>query len=157
MSTTICLMFFLLIFGCSTSNDSNDSLELGQARITIENNVYNANALMNHQILAETEFEKISLIINDTVKIEILKEDFIEETIYWTIENHVSPDIIFSLQYNYYGGSLYLPLEGFLKIDQKTMSSISGEFQIILTGSVYSCITCPEALKNVKGKFIVKI
>jgi hypothetical protein len=149
-------ILFLLIIGCSTSIDSLSDLDEGQALLRIDNIKYNAKAVMDHQVLVETEFEKISLIINDSVRIEILKEIFVEEKIFWNIENHISQDLIFSLKYNYFGGSIYMPLEGYFSLSQRTASNITGEFEITLTGGAVSCIACPEALKNVKGKFIVK-
>ena len=112
---------------------------------------------MGHQILAETEFEKISLIINDSIKVEILKEYFIKEEINWTIEDHTSQDMIFSLQYNYYGGSIYIPLKGWLKINTRTQSNILGEFDITMRDGAASCMTCPEVLRQISGEFNVKI
>ena len=151
------LMVFLIIIGCSKSIDSVDTLNEGQAFVTIENIKYTAQTEMDHQVLADTEFEKISLIISDSVKVEILKEYFIKEKIYWSIEDHTSQDIIFSLQYNYYGGSIYIPLKGWFLLSERTQSNIIGEFEIILTGGAVSCITCPEALRQISGEFNVKI
>jgi hypothetical protein len=150
-------MVVLIIIGCSISIDNMDTLKEGQAFVTIENIKYIAQPEMGHQVLANTEFEKISLIISDSVRVEILKEYFIKEKIYWSVEDHTSQDMIFSLQYNYYGGSIYIPLKGWFKLTERTDSNIIGEFEITLTGGAVSCITCPEALRQISGVFNVKI
>ncbi len=147
----------LLIFACSTFNDSTIDLDPGQAIVNIENIEYNATAVMDYKTLAGIQFERISLIINDSAKIEILNENFLEGKINWYIEDHVSQQIIFSLQYNCFRGSTYSPLEGSFSVNKRTESIISGEFEITLSGGPYSCIVCPEALRNVKGKFISEI
>jgi hypothetical protein len=154
MSSKIYLISFLLFIGCSTSNVNEINLEPGQALVSIENQKYDAKALIGHQMLEETEYEKISLIINDSVEIKILKKEFIDETIYWSIDDHVSQEIFFALEYNYFGGTPYLPLEGYLVI-AKEKSIISGEFDITLHGGIFSCVTCPQALKKSKGEFII--
>jgi hypothetical protein len=157
MKTINILIIIVFFIGCSNPNENTDNLDVGEALITIENSEFSAIALMGNQVLAETQFEKISLIINDSVKVEILQENFLEEQTIWTRENYYSQDILFSLQYNYYGGSPYSPLEGHLSINQRTELIISGEFEFTLTGGAYSCITCPEALRDIQGKFIVGI
>lgn len=157
MKTINFLIIIVFFIGCSHPNESTNNLDVGEALITIENSEFAAIAFIGNQVLAETQFEKISLIINDSVKVEILRENFLEEQTIWTRENYYSQDIIFSLQYNYYGGFPYSPLEGHLTIDLHTELIISGEFEFTLTGGAYGCITCPEALRDIQGKFIAEI
>ena len=156
MNTVFPLIFFLLIIGCSRSSDSLSALDEGQALITIENIKYNANAVMGCQTLADKEFEKISLIINDSVRVEILKEHFIQEKFLWSTNKAQTKEVIFSLQYNYYGGTIYYAADGWLSVTQNNPSNLSGRFDVKMHDCTASCIGCPETYRTIKGEFIVK-
>jgi hypothetical protein len=157
MKTTLALLLAVLfLIGCSESINGPE-LKVGEASVTIENVKHSAKADMAHQTILESDFEKITLTINDSLKIEILREHFTKEKTRWTTEDFVSQDIIFSLQYNHYRGTAYIPFNGWFEINSRTDSNIVGEFDITMHDGAASCMTCPETLKQVSGKFKTKI
>ena len=112
---------------------------------------------MDNTVLANKEFERISLILNDSVRMEILQENFTAEKIVWSKNKLQSEDVLFVLKYNYYGGTVYNVMEGWLKITLRTNNNLVGEFDMIMHDALASCIMCPETLRKVKGEFNVKI
>jgi len=157
MYKTLYFLFIVAFFSCSKPQSSDNELPVGQAILKIDNKVYEATAIMDSQTLNETEFEKISIIISDSVFVGILKERFVEETITWTGET-LNPDgVIFYLIYQYVGGAYYSPHAGSLSIINCTDSTIAGEFEIDLYDFTSSSSYSPEDLVRIIGQFVVGV
>ncbi len=149
------IIFLITTIGCSNPDNQDLILDVGQAIVTIENIEYEAVANMNSRILNDKEFEELSLIISDSVSINILKVNFMEETITWTGENLNPEGVIFYLLYNFISGSFNCPHDGYLLINARTDSTISGSFDMNLFDVTSSCSNCPEDHVSIEGQFIV--
>jgi hypothetical protein len=152
MKIIISIVTIIVVFSGCSRQINNPELEIGKASLTIENKNYSAKAEMGHQ----TNFEKITLTINDSAQIEILRKNFIEKKYQWVAGVDIMHDIIFSLQYNF-RGPLYMPYDGSVNITKRTSSIITGEFDITMINSYSSGPISPEILKHITGKFKVKI
>ncbi len=153
MLKSIIPILVIVIFGCSEP----DSMKIGEAIVTIDNVEYKAKATVGSRTLEDTEFEKISIVISDTLFFEILKEIFIEETIKWTSMTPNTDGVVFSLQCWGVGGALYGPGEGFLKISNRSNSAIAGEFELDVYDFASSCWQCPDDKLTVEGQFIARV
>lgn len=142
---------------CSNPVQKLESLKPGQAEVIIDKIKYDACTEMDHQMLVDTDFEKIILHINDSVRVEILNPYFTEGETIWSREDHFSQNTIFSLQYYYLGGGLYFPVEGWFSIENRNPESIQGGFDLTVQDGASSCMYCPGTMKDISGKFHVEI
>jgi len=146
------LLFTLLVFGCSSPESNNLNLNPGEAVLTINNIEYNAAAIFGTRILGETEFEQISLIVSDSIQIDILNKKFEKEVITWAGETFTSAGTMVFLSYSARGG--YGPTGGFLIISDLTDATISGRFDMELYNFASSCSDCPENEVTAEGQFV---
>jgi hypothetical protein len=143
----IFVIFSLIYFCCQQSTDFDDFPNRGKAVVTLENNVYVGSASLSSRTTDEFNFKSINLSLDNSMKIEILSEEF--SVGIFSCDHTQS--IIFTLisdQESYYSAK-----EGTLNINKVTSEQIIGEFDIVVHDATASCLECPEALKKTKGKF----
>lgn len=157
MKRIICVVLLSVVFCCSKSVSRVEPVAEGQAVVTVEDVIYQARAVLDSCLFELTEYERITLDINDSIRVIISKDHFVEEEVCWSLEDYTSQTITLLLAYSYLGGSVYTPLDGCFTLTKRTESNLIGAFDITMTGGVVDCILCPEALRRVSGTFNVHI
>ncbi len=150
------LLFTLLFFGCSDPGPNSLNLSLGRAELTINNFAHGAEATMGTRSMGDTEYEQITILVADTLYIELLNEKFQEGIVNWDRETFSSNGTMVFMT-NRRLGSGFGPRSGFLIISDRTDSTISGIFNFELMNFASCCFNCPEDRASVEGKFFAGI
>ncbi len=97
----------------------------------------------------------IKLELPDSISIEILADDFQTGKFEWINRGPGpagGPPIIFMLKYNFFGGTLYNPVSGVLRIQENNTVQISGTFSLKVHDAAASSFNS-GTFKNIEGKF----
>ncbi len=146
----ILVIFSLFYYCCQQSTDIEGFPERGKAVAKIEHNLYVGSANLSSRKIGEFNFKSITLNLDNSVKIEILSEEF-SVGIFSCDPTQVERCVIFTLsseQEPYYSA-----IEGILNIKKVTSEQIIGEFDVLVHDATASCMYCPETLRKTNGKF----
>ncbi len=145
-------MIIFLATGCRNSTESDNYPPEGKTLVKIDNSYFTGSAGVSSRILNEHRYELIQLELVDSISIEILADEFLTGKFEWNRYNP-GPEIIFSLMYNFYGGTIYNPYSGVFLIQEITLSQITGTFDLKMHDVAASCSDCPGTFKYIEGKF----
>lgn len=157
MFRTTGLLFTFLLIGCSDPDSTTHDLTLGEAVLAINSIEYQAEANLGKRLLGETEYEQISLIVSDSISIDILNKDFKEGIVTWSGETFTSEGTMLFLRHHALGGAGYGPTGGYLIISDITGLTISGRFDMELYNFASSCYQCPQNEMSVEGQFFAQV
>jgi hypothetical protein len=144
------IIFSLIFFCCHQSTEFDDYPNNGKSISKIEDRIRTGSAILSSRSIGEFDFRSINLNFDDSIQIEILREEFTVGT-FSCNPTIVDQSIIFTLELE--NKRFYLAKEGELKIKKVTSEQIIGEFNVLLHDAAASCMECPETLTKTEGRF----
>ncbi len=159
MFRALFLVLFLVILGCSDPGIDFPDLDVGEAMLVIDNQVYEGLAVVDTVTHGENLFETLFLNISDTLVATIMKENFDEELILWSRNPAASSasGTHLTLSERVMGGSYFTAWDGYLHISERTESTITGKFDVAFLNLYSSNPDCPDGCLQATAYFVAEI